>query len=207
MERVHSLPAFLAVAAVVTLAPGPAFALLVQVAAVHGRGVALATIAGNSAGVLAWGVLSAAGVSALVAASHEAYTALRIFGAGFLLWLGVRALATTHAPAASLAATAGAPAAWRAARKGLVNALANPKLAVFFVSLLPQFLTPGTAVLPAALAMAAVIVTFDVLWYGAVAVAVDRLRRVLRPKLLRRLEQAGGAALVAFGLRLATEPR
>jgi threonine/homoserine/homoserine lactone efflux protein len=204
MGAVHSLPAFLAVAAAVTLTPGPAFALLVQVAAVHGRRVALATIAGNSLGVLAWAVLSAAGVSAVVAASHEAYEVLRLAGAAFLLWLGLRALL---APGAPEIGAAPAPAARRAARKGLVNSLANPKLAVFFVSLFPQFLTPGTAALPAALAMAAVIVAFDVLWYGAVAVAVDRVRRALRPRVLRRLEQAGGAVLVAFGLRLATEAR
>jgi threonine/homoserine/homoserine lactone efflux protein len=204
MGVVHSLPAFLAVAAAVTLTPGPAFALLVQVAAVHGRRVALATIAGNSLGVLAWAVLSAAGISAVVAASHEAYEVLRLAGAAYLLWLGLRALSSPGAPAIGAAP---APAARRAARKGLVNSLANPKLAVFFASLFPQFLTPGTAVLPAALAMAAVIVAFDVLWYGAVAVAVDRVRRALRPHVLRRLEQAGGAVLVAFGLRLATEAR
>jgi threonine/homoserine/homoserine lactone efflux protein len=204
MGVVHSLPAFLAVAAAVTLTPGPAFALLVQVAAVHGRRVALATIAGNSLGVLAWAVLSAAGISAVVAARHEAYEVLRLAGAAYLLWLGLRALSSPGAPAIGAAP---APAARRAARKGLVNSLANPKLAVFFASLFPQFLTPGTAVLPAALAMAAVIVAFDVLWYGAVAVAVDRVRRALRPYVLRRLEQAGGAVLVAFGLRLATEPR
>jgi threonine/homoserine/homoserine lactone efflux protein len=149
-------------------------------------------------------VLSAAGVSALVAASHQAYEVLRIAGAGFLVWLGLRALLARGAPDPARAAPA---AAWRAARKGLVNSLANPKLAVFFVSLFPQFLTPGTAVLPAAVAMAAVIIALDVLWYGAVAVAVDGLRRVLRPRVLRRLEQAGGAVLVAFGLRLATEAR
>ena len=92
-------------------------------------------------------------------------------------------------------------------RKGLVNCLANPKLAVFFVALFPQFLTPGTPVLPAALGMAGVIVLFDVIVYGTVALVVDRFREALRPLFMRRLSQASGAVLVLFGLRLAREAR
>jgi threonine/homoserine/homoserine lactone efflux protein len=209
---VRSLPAFLAVAAAVTLTPGPAFALLLQTAALHGRRSALANIAGNSAGVLVWGVLSALGVSALIAADHLAYDVLRLTGAGFLLWLGVRSLRAgrrshDRPDAFDDTRSASAQPAWRAARKGLVNSLANPKLAVFFVALFPQFLRPGAAVLPAALGMAAVIVVFDVIWYGAVALIVDRFRAAVRPGLLRRLEQSSGAMLVAFGLRLAGEAR
>lgn len=211
----RSASAFLAVAAVVTLTPGPAFALLLQVAATHGRRIALANIAGNSAGVLIWGILSAAGISALVAASQVAYDGPRIVGAVFLVWLGVRALLARRHRSAAPAGSDPTPVtpggqrrpAWRAARKGLGNSLANPKLAVFFCALFPQFITPGTAVLPAALAMAAVIVTFDALWYGTVAVVVDRFRRIVRPHVLRRLERLSGAVLIAFGLRLATEAR
>lgn len=214
----RSLPAFLAVAAAVTLAPGPAFALVLQTAAVHGRRTALATIAGNSVGVLAWGALSAAGVSALVAASEVAYDTLRLAGAGYLVWLGVQALRPRRRDVAApeRAATAngepGEPAtthrdAWRAARRGLVNSLANPKLALFFVALFPQFVAPGAAVLPAALAMAAVIVTFDVLWYGSVTLLVDRARRALRPRLVAAVEKVTGALLLGFGVRLAAESR
>jgi threonine/homoserine/homoserine lactone efflux protein len=207
----HSLPAFLAVALAVTLTPGPAFALLLQTAAAHGRRVALANIAGNSVGVLIWGALSAVGVSALVAANEVAYDVLRLTGAGFLLYLGVRALlARGSAPVVSVSQETSVPArnqSWRAARKGLVNCLANPKLAVFFVALFPQFLTPGTAVLPAALAMAGIIVVFDVIIYGTVAIVVDRFREVIRPVFMRRLSQASGAVLVLFGLKLAREAR
>jgi threonine/homoserine/homoserine lactone efflux protein len=196
------------------LSPGPAFALLLQVAAVHGRRVALANIAGNSVGVLTWGALSAVGVSALIAANQVAYDVLRLGGAVFLLWLGARALWRSRRhpeitpPVAALDSTGRAQSAgWRAARKGLVNSLANPKLAVFFVALFPQFVAPGAPVLPAALAMAAVIVTFDVMWYGSVALAVDRFRRALRPRFTRWLERVSGAALIAFGLRLTAESR
>ena len=214
MTSMHSLPAFLAVAAAVTLTPGPAYALLLQVAATQGRRAALATIAGNSVGVLTWGALAAVGISELVAANRLAYDALRLAGAAFLIWLGLRALlsgrggTTAAAPGEDLGPTARAGGvAWRAGRRGLVNSLANPKLAVFFVALFPQFLVPGAAVLPAALAMAGVIVAFDLVWYGSTALAVDRLSRALRPRLTRRLEKVSGAVLTAFGVRLATEAR
>ena len=207
----HSLPAFLAVAAAVTLTPGPAFVLLVQTAAVHGRRVALANIAGNSAGVLLWALLSALGVSALIAANQVAYDVLRLTGAAFLVSLGVRSLSARSREAPAPPEAVRAPAVpgegLRAARKGLVNSVANPKLAVFFVALLPQFLRPGSAVLPAAVAMGCVIVAFDLVWYGTVAIVVDRFRRALGTRLLRRLERATGAVLVGLGLRLATESR
>ncbi len=212
----HSLPAFLAVAAVLTLSPGPALALLLQVSALHGRRAAFANILGNSLGVLVWGAIAAVGVSALVAANELAYDALRAAGAMFLLCLGVRALFARpggHRPvgggpgAAVLPPRATRSVVWRAGRRGLVNSLANPKLAVFFCSLFPQFLTPDAAVLPAALAMAGVIVVLDIVWYGSLALAVDRLRARWRPRLLRRLEQISGTVLIAFGLRLATESR
>jgi threonine/homoserine/homoserine lactone efflux protein len=216
MTSMHSLPAFLAVAAAVTLTPGPAYALLLQVAVTQGRRAALATIAGNSVGVLVWGALAAVGVSELVAANRLAYDVLRLAGAAFLIWLGLRALLSGRRGTAAVPAGADpgpAPTAragklaWRAGRRGLINSLANPKLAVFFVALFPQFLVPGAAVLPAALAMAGVIVTFDLLWYGSTALAVDRLRRMLRPYLIRRLEKVTGAVLLAFGVRLAAEAR
>jgi threonine/homoserine/homoserine lactone efflux protein len=152
-------------------------------------------------------------VCALVSANQLAYDVLRLTGAAFLLYLGVRALLSQRpqppADVANVSPDTARPAraAWSAARKGLVNSLANPKLAMFFVALFPQFLTPGTAVLPEALAMAAVIFVFDIAWYGTVAVLVDRFRRALRPRLMHRLEQVSGAVLVAFGLRLATEAR
>jgi threonine/homoserine/homoserine lactone efflux protein len=207
----HSPLAFLAVAAAVTLTPGPAFALLLQTAAAHGRRVAIANIAGNSVGVLVWGTLSAVGVSALIAANEFAYDALRLTGAAFLLYLGVRALLARRTSAIAAEPTAPAPAVRnevrRAARKGLVNCLTNPKLAVFFIALFPQFLTPGTPVLPAALGMAAVIVLFDVVVYGTVAIVVDRFREAIRPHFMRRLSQASGAVLVLFGLHLAREAR
>ena len=142
-----------------------------------------------------------------MAANDLAYDALRAVGALFLIWLGVRALvARSHAAPAghdpTLAVARQRPATsvvWRAGRRGLVNSLANPKLAVFFCALFPQFLGPDAAVLPAALAMAGVIVVLDIVWYGSVALAVHHLRARWRPRLIRRLEQVSGTVLTRSG--------
>src|SRR5436305_11128660 len=147
----HSVLAFLVVAAVVTLTPGPAFALLVQVAAAQGWRAAFANIVGNSVGVLTWGCLAAVGVSTLITANYLAYEALRLAGAVYLIYLGGRALLARQRPHVHEVRTDGSVprrSVLRATWKGMVNSLANPKLAVFFVALFPQFLAPGSAVLP-----------------------------------------------------------
>jgi threonine/homoserine/homoserine lactone efflux protein len=92
-------------------------------------------------------------------------------------------------------------------RSGLVTSVSNPKLAVFFVALLPQFITRGSPVLPYALAMAAVIVLLDVLWFSSLAFAVDRARTVLKPRMQRGMERFTGTVMIGFGLRLAAESR
>lgn len=85
--------------------------------------------------------------------------------------------------------------------------MSNPKLAVFFVALFPQFLTAGSPVLPYALAMAGMIVLLDVLWFSTLAFAVDRARTLLKPRVQRSIERFTGAAMVSLGVRLATESR
>lgn len=205
----RSVPAFFAVAAAVTLSPGPAFALMLQIAARDGWRSAMANIGGNSVGVLGWGILSSAGVSALVAVNQVAYDVLHYGGAAFLIWLGLRGLFARgpKRPDTSTSWRAQPRTPRQAARKGLVNSAANPKLAVFFVSLFPQFVSPGHALLPAALLMSVTIVAFDLAWYGSVAFVVDRLRRTAMPKLTHALQRASGAVLLGFGVRLATEAR
>lgn len=153
--------------------PGPGTATIVRVAARDGRRAALSAIIGNSAGVLVWGILSAVGVSALILTSHVAYDLLRFGGAAVLIVLGLRSLLYRGREGADQRVSNGPRrrAGWGS---GLVTSLSNPKLAVFFVALFPQFLTPGSPVLPYALAMAAVIVTLDLLWFSSLAFAVDR---------------------------------
>src|SRR3954470_9901573 len=126
--------AFLPIALLVTVTPGAATANVIRSAIRGGWRAGVLTIAGNSVGVLIWGLLSVLGISALVAASEVAFVVLKITGAVVLIWLGIQ----------SLRGSAGAVArpVQRPLRDGVVTSLANPKLAVFFVALFPQFVDP-----------------------------------------------------------------
>lgn len=197
----RSIPGFLIVALLVTVTPGPGTAMIIRVAARDGRRSALGAVTGNSCGVLLWGALSAVGVSSLILASEVAYDVLRIGGAAILVLLGVRSLLHRGSD------DAGLPRPGRGWRLGLLTSVANPKLAVFFVALFPQFLSPHAAVLPAALAMAGVIVAFDIIWFSTLTWLVDRAGALLRPRLQRLLERFTGAVLIGLGARLAAEVR
>jgi threonine/homoserine/homoserine lactone efflux protein len=199
----RSLTEFLLIAVVVTLTPGPGTATILRVAARDGRRAALSAIAGNSAGVLIWGILSAAGVSSLILASQIAFDTLRIVGAAVLIVIGLRSLLHRHRGAHPMPEDK--PRRRAGWRSGLVTSVSNPKLAVFFVALFPQFLTRGSPVLPYALGMAAVIVILDVLWFCFLALAVDQARTMLKPWVQRAMERVTGAVMV--GLGLATESR
>jgi threonine/homoserine/homoserine lactone efflux protein len=199
----RTLIAFAPVAALLSLAPGPATALVVRNAARGGRRHALLTTVGNSLGVLAWGCFAAAGIAAVVAASAELFTLMKLIGAAFLVYLGVQSLRGRAEPARPR------PVPQRSAlRDGLVTSIANPKLAAFFVALFPQFVPSGAPVLPSALLMACTIVVVDLVWYSVLAYLVARARRAfVEGPWLRRFERLTGAVLVGLGVRLALERR
>jgi threonine/homoserine/homoserine lactone efflux protein len=204
----RALVAFAPVAVLLTVTPGAATALVVRSAAVGGRREALATTVGNSIGVLAWGCFAAMGVAAVVATSAEAFTAVKLVGAVALVVLGLQSLRghrgdDGRGPERPRRERAGAPL-----RDGLITSLANPKLAVFFVALFPQFVPAGAPVLPCALLMAAMIVTFDLVWYSTLAYLVARARRAfVEGPWLARAQRFTGAVLVGLGVRLAFERR
>jgi threonine/homoserine/homoserine lactone efflux protein len=198
----HSIWEFLLVALIVTLTPGPATALVLRVAARDGRQAALATVAGNSVGVLGWASLSAVGVSSLILASQIAYDVLRFGGAAVLIVLGLRSLLRRNSDE-----DVTAPPRLTGWRIGLLTSAANPKLAVFFVALFPQFLSPGSAVLPEALGMGAIIVLYDIVWFSLLAYSVDRAGQVLRPRVRRIMERTTGGVMVALGISVAADAR
>jgi threonine/homoserine/homoserine lactone efflux protein len=197
----HSLLLFLGVALLVTLTPGPATALVVRNALAGGRRAAFFTTLGNSAGVLFWGAASAVGISALVAASEIAFLVLKVTGAVILVALGVQAWrhkGRSIEPRPSR----------HAFRDGAVTSFANPKLAVFFVALFPQFLSAGHSTLGKGLSMACLIVALDLVWYSILALAVTRARHAfVSRRWAGRLERLTGSIMVGLGLRLALESR
>jgi threonine/homoserine/homoserine lactone efflux protein len=198
---IGTLVSFLGVAVLLSLVPGPATALVVRSAAVHGRREAFHTVLGNSTGILAWALASVLGISALVAASEAAFAALKVAGAVVLIGLGVQALrGSTSARAPKPARTA--------YMQGLLTSAANPKLAVFFIALFPQFVPAGAPVLPWTLAMALIVICVDLVYFSLLAWAVARAKRaVVGSRLARRVEQLTGAVMIALGVRVALESR
>jgi threonine/homoserine/homoserine lactone efflux protein len=194
------LAGFLVVAAVVICTPGPDTALTIRNALLGGRAGGLATALGVALGQAVWTVAAAAGLVAVLRASQPAFTALRLAGAAYLVFLGLqsllaaarrRSLQARHAPEATHGSSL---------RQGLVSNLANPKMAVFFTSLLPQFGTAFTTLL----ALGLLFSLLTGLWLAAYAVAAARARRLLaRERFRRAVDAVTGVVLVALGLRVA----
>jgi RhtB (resistance to homoserine/threonine) family protein len=200
---------FAPIAVLVTITPGAGTAMIVRNSLRGGGRAGAMTIVGNSIGVIAWALLSVLGISALVAASEAAFVALKVTGAAVLVWLGVGSLRRARAGLPleeDRRVSAHGP--HRALREGLITSLSNPKLAVFFVALFPQFVGARADVLPTTLLMAALIVAFDLVWYGTLAFAVTRAKRAfLRTRIARWIEGVTGAVLLALGVRVALEQR
>jgi threonine/homoserine/homoserine lactone efflux protein len=138
----ETIAAFALTAFLIELTPGPNMAYLALVAATEGRARGYAAVAGVALGLAVLGVLAAMGVAALIAASPLAYLVLRWAGVGYLLWLAWQGWRGAEQPEGETAA--GSPlSVWF--RRGLVTNLLNPKAAVFYVAVLPQFLLPGNA--------------------------------------------------------------
>ncbi|MFC6885070.1 MULTISPECIES: LysE family translocator [Actinomadura] len=197
--------AFTAVAALMTVTPGLDTMLVLRTTVSGGRRAGALAGLGIASGCLAWAVASAAGLTALLAASRLAFDALRAAGACYLLCLGARALwQARRAPAAE---DPGAPPSGLAAlRTGLVTNLLNPKIGVFYMSLLPQFVPHGAPVFGTSMLFAGIHAALGLLWSGALVGVAGAARRALsRPAVRRRVQQFMGLAFIAFGLRLATE--
>jgi RhtB (resistance to homoserine/threonine) family protein len=203
---------FLPVAAVLIIVPGPDTALVTKNALVHGRRAALGTALGVNLGLVVWTVAAALGLAAVVRASAVAFTALKLIGAAYLIWLGVQALraARDH----SAAAVGGGTVRGRhlgglgGFRQGLASDLSNPKIAVLFTSLLPQFVAARAPTLMPFLLLGAIFVVMTLAWLCAYAlVAVKASATLRRPSIAKALERFTGVVLIGLGLRLATESR
>jgi threonine/homoserine/homoserine lactone efflux protein len=209
--HVHLL-AFVGVAALLVLTPGVDMALVTKNALLHGRRQALASALGVNVGITAWTLASAVGLAALVRASAAAFDVLKIAGAAYLIALGLQSLRAARAHASrdggSEAPTWPAVSGSLAFRQGLRSNLLNPKIAVLFTSLLPQFIAPGGSVLTASLVLGGVFNLMGVAWLCSYALAASRARTWLRRSSVARwLDRLSGAVLIALGIRVAAEHR
>jgi threonine/homoserine/homoserine lactone efflux protein len=204
-----SLAAFLGISAVVIVTPGQDTALTIRNTLFGGRRGGVFTAVGVSAGQACWTIAASAGIAALLSASEPAFLALRLVGAAYLVFLGLQALASALRRDGAhrlIAAPRNGLTAALAFRQGLVSNLGNPKMAVFFTSLLPQFAGEGSGSFSVFLGLGLVFCTMTFVWLSAYAAVVARAGDFLRrPRIRRTIEGITGAVLVALGLRLAGE--
>jgi threonine/homoserine/homoserine lactone efflux protein len=207
----QSLAAFLAVSAMVICTPGQDTALTIRNTLAGGRAGGIATAVGVALGQAVWTVAAAAGVVALLAASEPAFRALKLAGAAYLIYLGAQSLYSAlrrrprELPTEETQQRQLAPS--RALRQGILSNLGNPKMAVFFASLLPQFAPGGSDAFLVLLALGLLFCSLTLGWLTLYAFAVSKARRLLAGPARRVLDAVTGLLLVVFGARLATESR
>ncbi|MCB1185127.1 LysE family translocator [bacterium] len=205
--------AFALVAGALTITPGADTMLVLRSVLRSGRSAGLATMWGISAGLFVHAALSAIGVSVILARSAALFHAVKLAGAAYLVWLGGKtvweAWRGRHATGVPSAQPGGVGPATRSGvgrclLDGFLCNVLNPKVAVFYLAFLPQFIAPGDPVLRKSLLLAAIHGLEGLVWLTAVAfLAAWARHHLLRPAVRRRLESVCGALLVALGLRLA----
>jgi threonine/homoserine/homoserine lactone efflux protein len=207
--------AFVAVATLLAVTPGADTLLVVRNVLTRGRVAALLTVAGIAGGCVVHAVLSAVGVSLILVRSAEAFAVLRFCGAAYLMVLGAQSLRRWWQPDDGAPAGSDAPlAAPRPARRlrsfleGLLTNVLNPKVGIFYLAFLPQFIGPGDPVLERSLLLAALHIGIGVVWLSLLSLGVGRIRPLVESRLWRaRLEGVSGAVLIALGVRLAAARR
>jgi len=208
-----ALASFALVAGLVTITPGLDTALVLRSALTQGRAPAYATALGVCTGCLGWGVAAAVGVSAVLTASTVAYTALRLIGAAYLVWLGLRWLTAAIGRTGPAEATGnGTPSTgargWAAWRQGFAVNILNPKVGAFYVALLPQFIPQDVPAMLMGALLATVHSIEGIVWFTLIITAAHVMRAWLaRPRVQRGMNGITGATLIGFGIALAVPER
>lgn len=223
---IDQLLPFLAGSILITVVPGADMALIMRQVFLGGTRLAQRTIFGNLTGLVVHAVALAVGLSALLVASAEAYTVVRIAGAAYLVYLGAQSLlsawrsrteadrstgddgqAAAGASGAALPPTRKVPSMRTAYLQGVISTVLNPKPALLFLTFLPQFVDPSRPVLPQIMFLAGVHIVIGLIWLTVYAHLIHRAHRTLtRSDVKRWLEGATGVVLIALGLRVAVEP-
>jgi threonine/homoserine/homoserine lactone efflux protein len=206
--------AFLLVATLLAVTPGTDTLLVARNVLGRGRTAGLATITGIACGCVVHAVLSAVGVSLILLRSAEAFRALKWGGAAYLVILGIQSLrswwrADDVTPAATAEdRTRSGSRRLRSFLEGLLTNVLNPKVGLFYLAFLPQFIRPDEPVLARSLLLGGLHVGIGVVWLSLLSLSLVRLRPLVESRLWRaRLEGASGAVLIALGVRLAAERR
>ncbi|MBK4997851.1 LysE family translocator [Pseudomonas sp. S31] len=206
MSIADNLIAFTLAATVLTLTPGLDTALILRTAAVETRQQAMRAALGINAGCLLWGAAVAFGLGALIAVSELAYNVLKYCGAGYLAYLGVNMLLRPRQSLAPAVAAGGAGSNWFV--KGMLGNLLNPKVGIFYVSFLPQFIPQGQPLVAWTFGLVGIHVSLGLLWAIALIAATQPLAGVLRrPRVIQWMDRTTGLIFVLFAARLALSKR
>ena len=200
------LLAFVAIAVAVVVIPGPDMALVARNVLRHGRSAGVWTSLGICTGVLGWAIAAALGVATILATSATAFTVLKLAGAAYLIYLGITTL-RAHDDIEGAGANGRSSLPWhRAWLQGALSALLNPKLGVFFLTLLPQFISPSDPPVLRALQLAVVFEVIGLAWLLIYTGMLGALGAALaRPGPRRLMRWVTGTILVALGARVALE--
>jgi threonine/homoserine/homoserine lactone efflux protein len=200
--------AYALAAGLLTMLPGPDTAVVLATALNGGRRAAARAAVGIAVGLLVWAGAASVGVAAVLRASAEVYFVFRIACIAYLLWLAFGAIraAVRRTPVAAPAAEGRRFRLPWGFRRALVTALLNPKLGVFFVVFLPQFVPEATSTLLMTLMFGAIQATEALVWYLALGTVAAGARTVLnRPRVRRTIDGLTGAVFTFFGARLAVD--
>lgn len=203
---------FAVVAALLTLVPGIDTSLVLRAALSRGRAYACATASGIVTGAPIWGVAAAVGASALLATSEVAYRILTFAGATYMVWLGASMIWKTfarpglaaHTPAQEMPVSRSLARAWLV---GLGTNLLNPKVGVFYLATIPQFIPAGASPAAMGLLLAAIHGVLSLLWFAGIIVATGFVARWLRGvRAVKIIDRITGTVLIGFGGGLAIAP-
>jgi threonine/homoserine/homoserine lactone efflux protein len=208
-----TLLVFLGISALVIVTPGPDTALTIRNTLLGGRPAGLFTALGVATGQLLWAMATSAGIVAVLLASEPVFRSVKLAGAVYLIVLGAHSLWGALRPGGLVEGSAARGPRVRlrpvvAFRQGVINNLGNPKMAVFFVSVLPQFAPAGHGMLSALVLLGMVFSALTLVWLASYAALISAIGRVLgRSRARRAVEGASGAILIGLGVRVATEGR
>ncbi|HEY5722611.1 MAG TPA: LysE family translocator [Allosphingosinicella sp.] len=200
----QSLIAFTVAAALLTVTPGLDTALVLRTAAAEGPRRAFFAGLGICLGCLVWGLVVALGLGLLLETSLLAYTILRWIGAAYLLWLGLQLILSNRADFGGDGEAASSAPSHVWFRRGLLTNMLNPKVGIFYVSFLPQFVPAGANVPITTILLAAIHAGLGLLWFVLLIVATRPIAKALRrPSVIRTLDRATGGIFILFGAKLA----
>jgi len=207
MLGIHHYWLFIATAVLLILTPGQDTFFILGRSLSGGRPAGVAAALGISAGSVLHTFAAALGLSALLAASQYAFMAVKFAGAAYLVYIGVRALVARVNGLPGDESGAGDGGNWSAFRQGILSNVLNPKVALFFLALMPQFIDSGSdQKVLAFLALGLTFVTLGVIWCVVLAIAAAKLRGAFlrRPSMAGVLNRIAGVMFIALGLKLAT---